>query len=207
VTKPLSARALTLATAWYREGLMPRDVIARLAQVGYRASTSWLYKHLRRQGVLRTKSESARLTACRKRGRDYGALELTARSFDRAVLTNAEIARRLRVSPEWVGGVLGPSSSPVKGQALRSVFLRRRRRESVMNALALRADGLSYRQVSDRLEVSAETIRRWCRESGLEPVPRCVCGYVADRPRQLPGHQRHCTEHAAVRAALQRRSL
>lgn len=46
--------------------------------------------------------------------------------------------------------------------------------EVIAEAIRARALGFSLRQISDRLGISAETVRKWCREAGVQRTYRDV---------------------------------
>jgi Homeodomain-like domain-containing protein len=74
-------------------------------------------------------------------------------------------------------------------------------RRARANAMALRADGLSIRQVAGRLGLSCSTVGQWLRGRGRwYEIRRCrLCGeaFIA-----VTGKQRFCTKAHANKAAM-----
>lgn len=160
------------------EQLSCRAVAAKLAEESPEGEPSpshtWVYDHLGRLGVLRTKSQADVVLQSRRRGKDYAAIHEVARRLTlEHNWSTRHIARLLGVTHKSIAFAIGPDERlNARDATLRrnwhadhpDVVKRVRRRA---RCISMRIDGATYSEIMLALQISKPTVSAYLRGAGL----------------------------------------
>lgn len=160
---------------YVEERLSCRRVVEKLRERhGWAPSQQCVFEHLRRRGVLRSRSDADRAMNERLHGKDYRTLAERARQLaEDHYWSPRAIARHLGVSKGMVRRTLEPHQQPGPAEAIRrrawdasypDVRARLRRRIEVLRR---RRAGETYDAIAAALGVSRSTIYHYCRAAKL----------------------------------------
>jgi len=166
-----SVRLVSMAEELYQQGLSCREVAARLAAlVEDPPSRAWVQRQLSSRGVTRSRSAAV----ANRTGRDYEALRSEARRLaEEGRLSVRRISKRLRVSATFVRSSVRPEDrcNP-SGATWRRAWEAElpdvvERLDQVDRVVALRRQGVSWKEISRRTGASHTTVYRYLKAAGL----------------------------------------
>lgn len=169
---------------YVEERLSCRGVVKALARRFDRApSQQWVFDHLRRRGVLRTKSDADRIQNSRRTGKDYSALRRTARRLAQEKRWSVRhIARVLDVSRGMVRRSVDPVDrcDPSQATTRRAWQAEHPDVESRLDkhasAVFWRRQGRTYREIAGLTGLSIATIYLALKAAGMTRRQRTWCG-------------------------------